>query len=422
MNTVISPFGPLSLAPADVLLLTITREETEAVLAVIEEVFPSQRPKFEHTDRGGYIRLGSISGAQIVLTEARMGDAGPGSAQDAVTAAVLDYRPKVVIALGIAYGVDPVDQAIGDILISETLFIWNDNRVDELDGQGMIWSVRGDKPSSTASLFSAFVMAARLWNRRSNFSGKVHQGTFASGNTLVNSEQFRTWLQHNTTKMIGGEMEGRGVYGAALGRAGGSLRIDWIIVKGICDWASRKDVPSKIEDQRLAAQNAARFVVDVLSQGNFATVSRTHFNAKCTKTDSITTYPVPHLRARSPYRQMVIPPDLFLPIPENTVIEDPVTICTVGRDENKNSMVVVEAEETQSISRVAHISISVKKGQHSRWEYTIHPRSMRNVFLNKNQISTPHKLLENSLIELPLTDGRRLELIFGTYKTTLLEA
>lgn len=264
-----------AVAPADVLLITVTHEETQAILEAVEQLCSPREFRSEHTTRGGYIRLGAIGDAQVVLTKARMGDAGAGNAQDTVTAGVIDYQPAAVIAVGIAYGVDPVRQRIGDILLADRLFLWGDNRVDEAEDGKPTIRVRGEEPASSARLFSVFSAYAELWNRQSIGDGRVHQGTFASGGTLINYAAFRDWLRQQTTNMIGGEMEGRGVYGATEGRAVGAARADWIVVKGICDWAAEKNVPTKDEDQRLAARNAARFVISVLSQGGFAVGSAT---------------------------------------------------------------------------------------------------------------------------------------------------
>ncbi len=57
-------------------------------------------------------------------------------------------------------------------------------------------------------------------------------------------------------------MEGAGLYTASERK-----KVDWILVKAICDWADgRKDDTY----QQLAAENAVRFLVYVLEKGGFA--------------------------------------------------------------------------------------------------------------------------------------------------------
>ena len=65
-------------------------------------------------------------------------------------------------------------------------------------------------------------------------------------------------MSHGTRPAIGGEMEGIGVYAAAA-----KERVDWIVVKSICDWGMGEN-----DDWHAAAsRNAAEFVRDVLLNG-----------------------------------------------------------------------------------------------------------------------------------------------------------
>jgi hypothetical protein len=58
---------------------------------------------------------------------------------------------------------------------------------------------------------------------------------------------------------IGGEMEGAGLYVACQDK-----KVDWILVKGICDWADGEKGQDKESRQKTAASNAAAFVVHTL--------------------------------------------------------------------------------------------------------------------------------------------------------------
>ncbi|MCP4369103.1 MAG: AAA family ATPase, partial [Deltaproteobacteria bacterium] len=57
---------------------------------------------------------------------------------------------------------------------------------------------------------------------------------------------------------IGGEMEGAGVYAACQDK-----KVDWILVKAICDWANEKG-EDKAARQQKAATNAVAFVLHAL--------------------------------------------------------------------------------------------------------------------------------------------------------------
>jgi WD domain, G-beta repeat len=83
-----------------------------------------------------------------------------------------------------------------------------------------------------------------------------------SGDKLVKHKNFRNKLLGIEPEAIGGEMEGTGVYSAAYRN-----KVDWILVKAICDWA---DEHKDGTYQQQAAKNAARFLLHVLHQGGLA--------------------------------------------------------------------------------------------------------------------------------------------------------
>ena len=69
---------------------------------------------------------------------------------------------------------------------------------------------------------------------------------------LLGPLRYRDQLKAAHPDAIGGEMEGSGIYAAAM-----RGKIDWALVKGICDWGHGKSD----EYQHVAAQNAASFVL-----------------------------------------------------------------------------------------------------------------------------------------------------------------
>src|SRR5450432_914990 len=60
-------------------------------------------------------------------------------------------------------------------------------------------------------------------------------------------------------------MEGAGLYATAQRK-----KVDWILVKAICDWADgQKTQQDEGQRQRDAAENAVRFLLYVISKGGF---------------------------------------------------------------------------------------------------------------------------------------------------------
>jgi nucleoside phosphorylase len=76
-----------------------------------------------------------------------------------------------------------------------------------------------------------------------------------TGDKLVDNVDYRKQLQAFESEAIGGEMEGAGLY-----VSGYDHKVDWIVVKAICDFADGNKGVEKTERQKLAAKNAAEFL------------------------------------------------------------------------------------------------------------------------------------------------------------------
>ena len=68
-------------------------------------------------------------------------------------------------------------------------------------------------------------------------------GTILSGAKLVDSMDFRQQLRALEPEAIGGEMEGAGLYVACH-----DLKVDWILVKAICDFADGQKSRNKANE------------------------------------------------------------------------------------------------------------------------------------------------------------------------------
>lgn len=255
--------------PPNVLLVTVTQTESVAVIDVFIEVkrYPSPMPI------GGklYHDFGRVNGVRVLMVESEMGAGGIGAAQQTVGKGIEALSPSAVIMVGIAFGVNPEKQSIGDILVSQRLLLYELQRVStDKEGKPILIS-RGDRPHASPWLFDRFRSADLYW-KRPNERPKVHFGLILSGEKLIDNMDFREQLRALEPEAIGGEMEGGGLYVAC-----GDSKVDWILVKGICDWADGHKDQNRDENQRLAAHNAASFVLRMLEQAPLKTdVSATH--------------------------------------------------------------------------------------------------------------------------------------------------
>jgi nucleoside phosphorylase len=159
--------------------------------------------------------------------------------------------------VGIAFGIDPEKQSIGDVLVSKQLMLYELQRVGTKDGNPKIIP-RGDKAHASTRLLNHFRSADLSWDES---KCKVSFGLILSGEKLVDNIDFRQQLCDLDPEAVGGEMEGAGLYVACH-----DSRVDWILVKSICDWADGNKNENKDSEQKLAAKNVASFVLYMLQK------------------------------------------------------------------------------------------------------------------------------------------------------------
>lgn len=243
---------------ADVLLVVTTARETEAVITTFAAGgYGTAGPVFSSTNT--YHMFYPLGGARVALVRCSMGPGGPGGPALTVAEAINTLQPSSVIMLGIAFGIDPETEEIGDVLLSTHVFDYGLERIGTDSKGRLVRTSRGTSPEASARLISRF-QAARLHNH----GFRVREGVLLSGNKLVDNTDYRGELHDLCPDAIGGEMEGFGVYSAAA-----RARADWIIVKAISDWADGAKRGDEADRQQRAARNAATAVLRTLENGGF---------------------------------------------------------------------------------------------------------------------------------------------------------
>ncbi len=236
----------------DVLIITTTRVESLAVIEVFEKS-AGHKSTTQQIDDRVYFNLGIVNGARIFLTQSEMGSGGLDASLLTVRKGIDALSPVAVIMVGIAFGVNDRKQSIGDILVTEQLRLYDLQRVGIQDGKPQI-ILRGDKPHASPWLINYFKSADLRWQ-----GAKVRFGVVMTGEKLVDNVDFRDQLRDFEQEAIGGEMEGAGLYIACQDK-----KVDWILVKAICDWADGNKAQDKNPRQQTAAHNAAEFVLKAL--------------------------------------------------------------------------------------------------------------------------------------------------------------
>jgi nucleoside phosphorylase/tetratricopeptide (TPR) repeat protein len=241
---------------ADVLIVTVTEVESRAVMEVFKEA-TGKDPRPEPIGDRIYLDLGEINGSRVFMALSGMGTGGVGGSQEGVRRGIEALSPSAVIMVGIAFGINEQKQAIGDVLFSERLMLYDLQRVGTDQAGHLEIFPRDDRPHASTWLFNLLQVANLSWDKT---KAEVRFGLILSGDKLVDNLDFRGQLLKFEPEAIGGEMEGAGMYVASHDK-----KVDWILVKAICDWADgNKGGPNKDAHQATAAHNAAAFVLYAL--------------------------------------------------------------------------------------------------------------------------------------------------------------
>jgi nucleoside phosphorylase len=178
------------------------------------------------------------------------------------------WQPRHLILGGIAGGFPGRDRYLGDILIADQVIAYEAAKIrgDKVDrryeayrsSQSLVEAAR--KVASAPFSWLARIHAERPDGSSGRTNPVVHFGTVLSGDKVVASDTFLRDFRDVWTTTVGVEMEGAG---AALATFRSERPPEFLMVKGICDWA---DESKNDEWQPYAAEAAATFVVDLLAK------------------------------------------------------------------------------------------------------------------------------------------------------------
>ena len=246
---------PIEARPV-VVLFTYNEHETAAVLRIFTR---GSTPQTESRDGITYNHLG-IHGGHLVVH--RVSEQGQAASQTAAEDADREWAPAAMLSVGIAFGQSREKQEIGDVLVATAVYDYEKTKRSPggaVEPRGLTYPVSDVLAHRIRHLDQtkrADPAALLAWPR-------LHTGVVLSGSKLIDDTDFKTELARLMPGTVGGEMEGLGL--AHVGRRRG---FDWVLVKAICDWGDgTKNNPRKDEDQRVAADNAAVVVFEVLASG-----------------------------------------------------------------------------------------------------------------------------------------------------------
>ncbi|BES61594.1 hypothetical protein [Dysgonomonas capnocytophagoides] len=237
-----------------ILLVTVTEIETETLRSNLIPI-----NGYDHVlkvYKGNYTYyIGKFGKYNVAHVQSSMGSISKGSSIVTVKSALDCIKSKIVIMIGIAFGIDSEKQNIGDVLLSETIIAYNPKRIGKNETVQ-----RGSEPSASTFLLNRFKNIT-TWEYILDCGNKAKliPAKMLSGEELIDNQEHRDELLKIYPEVKGGEMEGIGVATACDNCA------EWILVKGICDFADGEKGTDKKKRQQAAIESAVSVCLELFS-------------------------------------------------------------------------------------------------------------------------------------------------------------
>lgn len=236
------------------LIVTATDLETEILHSKLKAIPGEEKLLVAHHEERTYYKgiFGEYSCIHVQCDT--MGSIGATSSIITVREAIRLIKPKATVMIGIAFGIDDKEQKIGDVLVANSIIPYDFKKITPEKS-----TVRANAVPTSTLLINKF-KNARGWEYHldSRKANKIIAPVF-SGEELINSIDRRNELTLFNEQAKGGEMEGAGLYAAANGQT------EWILVKGICDFADGNKDENKDKNQITAMLSATSLCLEVFS-------------------------------------------------------------------------------------------------------------------------------------------------------------
>nr|XP_058957825.1 NLR family CARD domain-containing protein 3-like [Pocillopora verrucosa] len=238
LPTICNPWETVEL-PVDILLLTVENCEFLSCFAYLKKPFRSY-----HISTG-YVYFGCMGDDQgkkmkIALMRCSKGPDVPGGSLSVSKDAIVLLRPKTIFSVGACSGLNSKKVKLGDVVVSAKLITAAHKTTPSRDIGNLIKHV-------------ADGWKAPLQNA-DEYNAKVH----CDGVVLSISEANRDMIRKHP-EAIAVEMEGGGVYAAAH-----DFKTEWVVVKGIKDFADEMQSSSE-KWKQIACVMAASVVANILN-------------------------------------------------------------------------------------------------------------------------------------------------------------
>ena len=187
----------------DVLLITVNDEEFKAATTILSSP--------QRTDTGkrlGPFYFGKIGKNIVALVRSAPGATGKAAVQATCQDAIEELSPKVIVLLGVCFGMSKDEQSLGDLLVATQTAFYSQGRINK---DGSVFP-RSSQPECEARLQRVFQYGKVTWTAPGDgkIKPKVHFGLVLSGPQLIDNEERKEEIRKAFPVAIGGEMEAEG--------------------------------------------------------------------------------------------------------------------------------------------------------------------------------------------------------------------
>lgn len=236
------------------LLITVKQTERECLAQVAKELGIATS---EVSGRSGHRYRVFTYKNQPIATEYNLSNMGPDEATHECLLARVETQAKTMMIVGTAFGADKTHKQ-GDVLLSDGVLPYDERNV--LDDESGEWYYVYRSPV----LLSSRYWLARILEVGKTLTLSLRPGILLSGGARIESERYGSLLVRcakvGAAAIVGGDMET-----AAVASIATRSELEWIAVKGICDFAEAGRAAYLAKARIEAARNAAVVVLRALT-------------------------------------------------------------------------------------------------------------------------------------------------------------
>lgn len=213
----------------------------------------------------------SINGIKVAHVEPEtIGSFTENGMASTLKKALKRIKPTVVITLGVAFGVNYIEDQIGDVIIGRQLFAYDKATKIKKNSLSVKKLHVLESDGSLLYKFKSRIQMERKLVGCLNNEFQAILGNMLTGEYVVDSSTFRQMIISPFAPfgVVGGEMEGFGFFNVLekYKPAHG------ILIKGICDWGAGKNNDDDFEEENMISLKDYKNIFQVLAMLNVCTV------------------------------------------------------------------------------------------------------------------------------------------------------